>query len=292
MGSLKKIKEELEALEIISTITSVYQEIAQIRINQIRESVLKNRSFLEELAKIYQKVKVAYLLTTKKQEGLREKGWLEKTTFLKKKKEIATIFLSANQPFYGNLIYNIWEGVCEFLEEKKEAELIVVGKIGKSLVPLSFPSKHYFYFDLDDDKPSEEEIKKIVEFAKNYQTVLVFHGKFESITKQVVAISEISGALPIHVEEKKIAKQYLFEPSPEEIFQFFETEIFSSLFKHTVFEHLLAKFSARLVAMYEATEKSKEIKKKLELERKKIKRELFNKKQIDLFSGYQLWKEK
>lgn len=290
MAIVKKIKEDLEALEIISTITSVYQEIAKMRMLQIREDVLKNRVFLEELAKIYHKVKMAYLFALEKRTTFKKREELERLTFLKKRKRVAVIFLSANQPFYGNLIHNIWGTLFMFLKER-EVELIVVGKTGRDFVSFFYPSKTYSYFDLDDDKPKDEEIKKIAEFAKNYQTVLVFHGKFESITKQTVVISEISGSLPIKGESKK-TREYLFEPSPKEIFQFFETEIFTSLLKHTIFEHQLAKFSARLVAMYEATERSKEIKKRLELEKRKLQKELFNKKQLDLFSGYQLWIEK
>jgi F-type H+-transporting ATPase subunit gamma len=289
METLKKIKEDLETVNLISTITSVYCEIAKMRMNQIRSWVLKNREFLQEIAKIYQKTKLAYFSFLKKGKILKEGKDLEKITFLKKIPKTAIIFLSANQPFYGKLIYEIWSVLSDFLEAKG-VELIVVGKIGRDLILRFNPSKKFSFFELDDDRPKKEEIEKIVEFAKKFQRVIVFHGKFESPIRQSVTVSEISGIFPT-LERIEKAKEYLFEPSPEEIFEFFETEIFARLFHQTIFEHQLAKFAARVIAMYEATEKSKKEKEKLQMKKIKIQKDIMNKKQINLFLGYSLWSE-
>jgi F-type H+-transporting ATPase subunit gamma len=287
MDTLKKVKEDLETVNLISTITSVYCEIAKMRMNQIRGWVLKNREFLQEIAKIYQKTKLAYFSFLKKGKILKEGKDLEKITFLKKIPKTAIIFLSANQPFYGKLIYEIWSALSDFLEAKG-VELIVVGKIGRDLVLRFDPSKKFSFFELDDDRPKKEEVEKIVEFAKRFQRVIVFHGKFESPIRQSVTVSEISGVFPT-LEKIEKAKEYLFEPSPEEIFEFFETEIFTRLFHQTIFEHQLAKFAARVIAMYEATEKSKKEKEKLQMKKIKIQKDIMNKKQINLFLGHSLW---
>ena len=287
MDTLKKVKEDLETVNLISTITSVYCEIAKMRMNQIRSWVLKNREFLQEIAKIYQKTKLAYFSFLKKGKILKKGKDLEKITFLKKIPKTAIIFLSANQPFYGKLIYEIWSVLSDFLEAKG-IELIVVGKIGRDLVLRFDPSKKFSFFELDDDKPKKEEVEKIVEFAKRFQRVIVFHGKFESPIRQSVTVSEISGIFPT-LEKIEKAKEYLFEPSPEEIFEFFETEIFTRLFHQTIFEHQLAKFAARVIAMYEATEKSKKEKEKLQMKKIKIQKDIMNKKQINLFLGHSLW---
>ena len=292
MPTSKEIKEDLETVKIISTLTSVLQEIAQIRMNEVRENVLKNRIFLEEIAKIYRKAKLAYFAQEKLKEfGIfkKKKVSLEEISVLKKKRNTLLIFLAANQPFYGTLIYNIWSAVFDFLE-KEEANLAVVGKIGEGLVNVFAPSKNYSYFELNDDKPKPEEIKKIVEFAKKYRRVIVFHGKYESILRQQVAASEISGTLPTQEKIEK-AKHYLFEPSGREILEFFETEIFASLFHQTVLEHQLAKFSARVIAMYQATEKAKKMQRDLEIKKIKLQKDLMNKKQINLFLGFPLWQK-
>jgi F-type H+-transporting ATPase subunit gamma len=282
MVLLKKVNEDLETIKYISTITSIYQEIAQMKMRQIRESVLENRNFLEEILKVYQKAKNAFFLALEK-EGKKEK--IE--TFLKKKRKTVVVLLSANQPFYGPLILNVWQACYSFLEKNK-ADLIVVGRMGKYLAEGSGLGHKISYFEMSDEKPEKEVIKEIVETIKNYERVIVFHGKYQSVARQEIVKSEISSQPPMEKREEK-KKLYIFEPSPKEILEFFETEIFSALFNQTILEHQLAKFSSRMIAMYQATERAKRMEKILEIKKRKLEKELKNKEQINLFLGSKLW---
>jgi F0F1-type ATP synthase gamma subunit len=60
----------------------------------------------------------------------------------------------------------------------------------------------------------------------------------------------------------------------------------SAFFNQAILEHQLSRYATRMIAMYQASEKAKERKRKLEIEKKKLERQLFNKKQIELFSGF------
>ena len=60
MASLKKIKNDLETISRISLIASIYQEIAHLRMIEIREAVLKIREFLDGLAKVYHLAKRSF----------------------------------------------------------------------------------------------------------------------------------------------------------------------------------------------------------------------------------------
>lgn len=279
MATLKETKENLEMIATIKNIASTYQEIANLRMQQIREKVLKNREFFTELLSTYQKIKTAYLFSLKK-------GWIkkEKISFRQPEKEKTVVFLSANQFFYGSLILDIWKKTREYLK-KGEADLIVVGRTGKYLAENEGLGHKIFYFEIDDVSPKQMEIEKIIEFLKKYKKVIVFHGKYEKALSQIPAISEISGELPF---EKKIqnAKNYLFEPSPEAILEFFETEIIAVLFNQTVLEHQLSRYASRVMAMYQTTENAKKLNQKLETFENKLKRQKLNKKQIELFSSF------
>lgn len=281
---LKKLNEDLETTKHISTITSIYQEIAQMKMNEIRSRVLENRIFLEEIFKIYQKARNSFLASLKK--GRRKKE-IEASSFLKKRKKMAVVFLSANQPFYGSLIQNIWKSCQEFLG-KEAADLIVVGRMGKYLAEGAGFGHKLFYFELSDEKPEGKSIKGIVELIKNYERVVVFYGRYRSVAHQEIVKTEISSGFSTGKEVEGV-KLYLFEPSPEKILEFFETEIFSALFNQTILEHQLAKFSSRMIAMYQATERAKKIQKILETKIRKLKKELKNKEQITLFNTRMLW---
>jgi len=276
MPILKKIKEDLKAVSNIETITRTYQEIANLRMNEIRQKVLNNREFIEELSQVYTLAKKAYLVLLKKEKP-----------FIKPKRERVVVFLSGNERFYGTLFSDIWRELLNYLAKNK-ADLAVVGRMGKYLAERSGFGHKMFYFELNDDKPEKNRLREIIDFIKNYEEIIIFHGRFQTILSQKVVQSNISGGVTLE-EELEEVKSYLFEPSPEAVLEFFETELLSAFFNQTILEHRLSKYTNRRVAMYQATKNAKKRERKLKIEQKKIERQLLNRKQIELYSGSQLW---
>ena len=288
MNTLKKIKEDLEMISALNTITAVFQETAHLRMVEIRKDVLRTREFLEELAKVYRLIKQSYLIFFKK--NLIKKKLSEQFSFITKKRGQVAIFLSANEFFYGTLILDIWSRVYDFWKNNK-TDLVVTGRLGKYLAESYRLGHKIFYFDLNDEKPEEEIIKEIIKFVRKYEKIIVFHGKFETILSQNPTITDISGGAPLKKQNEEI-KNYLFEPSPEAVLEFFETEIVGNLFNQTILEHSLAKYTARMIAMYQATENIKQFKKDLEKNKRKLEWQLSDKKQVEIFSGFKLWSQK
>ena len=282
MAVIREIKENLKTISSLKTITRTYQEIANLRMNKIRQGVLNNREFIEELSRVYTLAKRAYISQLKKKGVKKEEEFL-----IKQGKERVIVFLSGNQRFYGTLILDIWRDLLNYLATKKGV-LVVVGRRGKYLAERSGFGHKMTYFELDDDRPEKWRIKEIIEFIRNYGEVIIFHGRFQTILSQKVVQSNISRAI---IPEKELAeiKTYLFEPSAKVVLEFFETELMSAFLNQVILEHQLARYASRMVAMHQATENAEERKRKLEMERKKLENQLFNKKQIELFSGFQLW---
>lgn len=280
MAILKEIKENLRAISNIETITNAYQEIANLRMNKIRQRVLDNRDFIEKLSQIY-------VLAKKASAAERFKNKKTGKNSLKNRGKRLVVFLSSNERFYGTLILDIWKNILNHLTDFK-SDLAVVGRMGKYLAESDGFGHKMFYFELEDDEPEKEKIKKIIDFLKNYEEVMVFHGRFQTVLFQKVVQSNVSGGFP-EEKETATAKNYLFEPSPKAVLEFFETELISAFFNQAVLENQLSKYTTRMVAMYQASENAKEKKRNIEKEIKKTERQIFNKKQIELFSGYHLW---
>ncbi len=282
MASLKKNKNDLETISQISLITSIYQEIAHLRMVEIRQAVLKIREFLDGLDRVYHLAKRSFFASLgKKSEGI---------PYISKKQGEVAVFLSANEFFYGSLISDIWQKIQEYLKER-EADLVVVGRMGKYLAEASGLGMKIFYFELDDEKPERERVKGIAELVKNYKKIVVFHGKFETVLSQNAVMTDISGGITFEEKISEI-KNYLFEPSPETVLEFFETETVSALFNQTILEHRLARYATRMMAMYQATKNTKKIKKGVEKNKKKLEQQILDKKQIEIFSGFKLWSQK
>jgi len=275
MPSLRELKKDLEMTKLIKELAFAYQEIANLRMKQLRETVLRNREFFDVLINTYLRIQQAFFLELKR----RKKKYKRK----KKPREEVAVFLSANESLYGTLIWDIWQKVKEFLEKDK-ADLMVVGKLGKYIAERSGYGMKMFYFQLDDVKPKKENIEEIAQFIKNYQKVVIFYGKYKGRLIQKPAKKEISGGI-LSEEKIKESEYYIFEPSPEEVLDFFETEILAVLFNLTLLEHQLARWAARVMAMSKTVEKAKKLEKSYFIMENKIKRELLTKKQIELFGG-------
>jgi len=282
MPVLKEIKENLKAIANIEAVTKTYQEIANLKMNKIRQEVLNNREFAEELSRVYTLTKRFCAAQFKKEPQTRSKRSLAKG-----KKQRTVLFLSCNERFHGTLILDIWKEILNFLAENK-ADLIVTGRIGKYLAERSKLGHKMFYFELSDDEPEKKKIKGIIDFIKSYKEIIVFHGRFQTILFQKVVQSNISGE---NIEEKELneIKKYLFEPSPEAVLDFFETELISAFLNQSILEHRLSRYATRMIAMHQASQNAEERRKNLRTKQKKLTRQLSNKKQIEMFSGFKLW---
>ncbi|OGM58816.1 hypothetical protein A2955_03430 [Candidatus Woesebacteria bacterium RIFCSPLOWO2_01_FULL_37_19] len=286
MYSRKEFTENINAATSIKSITTIYQEIASLRMNQLKDKVARTSAFLDGVAEIYNHAKSAYIDIIKSQTVKKDKAYKE-LKFIKRNGKTVLVFLSANEHLYGELILNVWD---KFREDKRQTGLdgVVVGTFGKYLVKNeSGLDDNVKYFDLDDDKPGQDQINKILDYISKYEQIFVYYGRLITVLNQSPTKEQISGGATL--EQKVASKKYLFEPSPQKILEFFETEIISALFNQKVFDHQLSRFASRMVAMDQATENANEIIKKLDRQYKTIKRRVLNKKQQDVFSGILLW---
>jgi len=132
-------------------------------------------------------------------------------------------------------------------------------------------------------------VQKIVEHIIQYEKVLVFYEQFNNVVSQSPIVTNISGD-PLPWEKGGPSVRYFFEPSLEKIMEFFEKEIFASIFQQTIFESELAKFAARMVSLDFASENTKNRLKQVILAKNRIKHQEDNKKQLGKFASMRLWK--
>jgi len=297
MNSSKELKANIGAVATIESITSVYQGIASLRMNQVKEGVAKTKTFIDGVAQVYHHARQAYIGQIQRElSSSKDKGG-KNLSFLRRNGKTAIVFLSANEHLYGSLILDIYRNFASDLSSGK-AEAVIVGKFGKALfeadkarAAAKGTNRSTSFFELSDDKPSAEEIKKISDFIVQYEQVVLHYGQMRTILTQVPSRLEISGGINLEKPASKV-RDYLFEPTPAAIMEFFETEIIAALFYEKVFEHQLSRFAARMVAMDQASQNADLVTIKLTKELLRAKKRLQNAKQLDRFAGLALWEEK
>src|SRR5258708_7377513 len=112
----------------------------------------------------------------------------------------------------------------------------------------------YEYFEIPDATVDVVHIKKLMEKFLQYEKVNVFYGKFGNVVKQSPIESSISGEDIFETETlSQVPREdrFIFEPTLQKIFHFFETQIMANLFSQTLLENQLARHASRVNAMEE-----------------------------------------
>lgn len=290
MITKKEIILEIEYLLTLKSVMETYEEIAAVRMQRLRSSVLETRNFLLEINNIFQEVKSSYKKELKRLMEKRKIKEYEKFNFVKRNGKTLSVLLSSNTWLYGDIIRRTFNLFADQIR-KEQTDVVITGRTGLQLFQEGFPNMPFTYFDLADTKLEEENLKKIVSSLIQYEKVLVFYGQFQSVIFQQPIVSSISGdRLPWEKETFEI--KYFFEPSLENILEFFEKEIFSSIFEQTVYESQLARFASRMVALDQASDNTKNRLKQMMFDKEKIRHNLANKKQTEIFASRSLWQEK
>lgn len=275
MPSTIKLNEDLEAADSLKFLAQAYELISVTKMQQIRRSVLKTRDFLDRLADVFVDVKGSYRSFS---------------TLAKNGKSVA-VLISANTRLYGSIVYQIFDAFALFIKEQRNTDVVIAGKIGKELFEAA-GKEAYEYFDLPDNDVTFASLEPLVSKILNYQKVTVFYGRFINVLNQNPESREITGEQPAQSTDPRYQRSlhFLFEPSLENILNFFETQVFASDFQQTIHETQLARYASRINAMEEALihiDKSIRTIKYLKL---KSMKDLQNKKQQQTMAGINLWR--
>ncbi|OGV90334.1 hypothetical protein A2783_04200 [Microgenomates group bacterium RIFCSPHIGHO2_01_FULL_45_11] len=279
MAQPHQLTEEIDELHSLKQLIASYEEIASIRMRRTRESVLKNREFLREISAVFDEVRSSYADQIARLS--RRRFGKNKVTFLAHNGKKVAVLLSAQTGLYGEIVSRSFNQFAQEVREGK-SEVTIVGRHGLNLFVSEFPNHLYTFFELPDFGVSAEQLNEVVHHVVQYDEIHAYYGEFVSVVtqqpKKLTITAEISleGSLVGH----KVS--YVFEPSLEKILMFFETEIFASLFNHTVKESQLAKFASRVLALDQADEKMQNRLKKLQFEHTRAVHWDLNKKQLNL----------
>lgn len=282
------LENEIENLIGLSDMVLAYEEIAASRIKNSRSTVLNNRIFMSEIREIFEEVISSYrkqveaLMKTKKIKNSDE------FSFINKNGKTLYLLISANTGLYGGLIKRTFD---LFIENSKNmtSDKAIIGKLGLSMWEQTKIKEKYYYFDFPDQSVDSKILKEILNFLISYEKVVVFYGQFQNLIKQDATFSDISGNTRSEKAPTRGVVKYFFEPSLGKILEFFEKQIFASIFEQTVRESQLAKIASRLTTLDNASEN---ISKKLLLLTSQENRSMHheqNKKQLETFASRILW---
>jgi len=282
MAQKNVILAELEALNSLRELAESYEEIAAIRMQNIKDSVLKTRDFLADLSDVFVDLKSSYNREVK-----------DLMSHLSKSKMLL-VYLSSNGKLYGAVTQNTYNLFIKDLSRfnQNETDILVIGQAGRELLQNSGISWKFDYFEIPDTNVDVSHIRELVSKFILYEQVQVYYGKFDNVIRQNPIITSITGET-IFESEVTIPTprddRFIFEPTLEKIFHFFQTQITANLFSQTLLENQLARHASRVNAMEKALIHIEEEGRRLGKERNRIRHQVQNLKQLETISGLVLW---
>ena len=288
MITKKELEIEIENLEGLSSMVQAFEEIAASRIMHSRQSVLVNRNFMAEIEEMFEEVIFAY---KKNSESLIQFGKTKNVkdlTFLNKNGKTLYMLISANTGLYGNIVKRTFD---LFVQNSKSetSDRLIIGKLGLLMWQQTKNKDKFYYFDFPDQTINEKNLKEILNFIIQYKKIIIFYGKFQNLVTQDATYSDITGNAYTDQEGKNSNINYVFEPSLERILEFFEKQIFASLFEQTVRESQLAKIASRLTTLDSASQNISKQLNSVSYEKNRTTHRQQNKKQLETFNSRSLW---
>lgn len=276
----QQILQQILDLQSIKNLVEVFQEVAALRMQAIRGSVLTSREFLEGLSDVFSEAKSNY----------DESSQVTLISNLNRNGRSVAIFTSANSGLYGDIINRTYDLFIDFVT-KRQADAVILGKMGVKMAAERNPELLYNYFDLEDKGLDTQNFGLIMRYLLQFERIYVFHGKYKSLVNQDAIVTSISGdQVLMSIQDKKGEQnKYLFEPSIGDVLRTFEEEIMITLFQQTMHESQLAKFATRLFYLDQATVSIDDALVGAQHVHRKVVRAATARKQLNNISGISLW---
>jgi F0F1-type ATP synthase gamma subunit len=285
MPTLRTLIESKVSTKDMHAIIISLQELGIAEMQSIRGSVLSTRDYTSGLLDIFFDIRISQQGRVKKQLEEQKKEDLKK----------ALVFLSQNQRFSDVNISAVWRDFFETAIKEPQADLIIVGEVGRELARSTreLQQRNILYFRADAGEKEEQSLSDIFSALKNYGQILVHRGEFTSFAQQVTKREDVTGreALQNATESSEIQKRtFLFEPSLESLVQHFEQEVQRGIVRQSLHESRLAHLGSRIRTLEAARGSIESEMTKIDRKYKQLKRRQETRKQQQRLAGTYNWK--
>lgn len=275
MNNLREIRRRLRSIENIKKITDAMERVAASRLQRAQVHAEQSRAYFVEIRKIMDD-----LLHADIQSGLTKE---------REVKKIAVVVLSADRGLSGSYNTNLFSKAEKFLDNYNptQVDLIVIGKKGLEYYRRrEWNIRHKI--ESWGGKITFKEIKNFADelykwFEKGeYDEIYVVYTKYINIMKQEVQIERF---LSFQKPSKEHPQDFIFEPSPAEIFAQVLPRYCVSRFQNAFHEAYASELAARVISMRAASKNSQEILDSLTLVRNKVRQAGITREMIEITSG-------
>jgi F-type H+-transporting ATPase subunit gamma len=246
------IEHEAGQVGTVSELTGIFESIASMRIGKVKDRVAKSQLFFAELWKIYTALRID---PTERLTGKNGP---------KRDKPNVFLVLTSEGGLSGDIDSRIVRTVLEGFDPKT-TDLIVIGAHGATqFVQNHAKIKRYFRLP---DVDQAIDVSPIVDELLGYKKPTVWFQRYISLSIQEVGRIDLlgrvaalgSGASSRGNEDIISPREYLFEPSVDDVVRYLESVMMEIALSQVILESRLAQYASRFTAMSSAKKRAKEL---------------------------------
>ena len=284
-ANMKEIKERIDSIKNTSQITNAMNIVSSTKFKKFQVLTLKSRKYAEAIDLAFDNL-VASLKGNRFVifDGKREV------------KKVGIVVMTSDRGLCGSFnsvtLRKLDEMIKRFKKEGKEVSVVTIGKKAKDYCKNREIQVDSEYVQLISETMFEKGKKiseDITQFYLNdfYDEVYLIYSKFVSAIEYNIQIEKL---LPIEKKENLPTKEYVFEPSEDQVLTAFIPKVLNIKLYQSLLENSASEHSARMSAMKQANDNAADMVKRLTVDYNRERQTMITQELTEIVSGSQALK--
>jgi len=282
MPSYRDIVRRIDSIKNTQKITKAMQVVAATRLRKAQAAVQATRPYADKMVEVLQTVS--------------ERATEYKHPFLVRRegKRAVMILVTTDKGLAGAVNVNNIRAATRYMQENyaDQPQYVTLGRKGRDFL-LRYRRDVIAEVSNLPDRPSEAQVLPAVAVALEEYTngrtdaVLICYAKWVSTLRQVPTVRVL---IPAEIPKREVARQgpeadYIYEPDPEAVLdgllpRYVETQVFQA-----VLENKASEYSAKMIAMQNATNAAGDLINSLTLFANKVRQAGITTELMEIVSG-------
>ena len=279
-ANMKEIKERIDSVKNTSQITNAMNIVSSTKFKRFQVLTLKSRSYARAVNEAFDNLVAS--LTGNKFVIFDGKPEV---------KRVGIIVMTSDRGLCGSFNSNTFRRLesmkKEFQKEGKDVSVITIGRKAKEYCKnrdINVDSEYTQMIPETMFETGKKISEDVVQFYLNdfYDEVYMIYSKFVSAVEYNIQVEKL---LPIEKKEGLPTKEYIFEPSEEEVLNSFVPQVLNIKLYQSLLENSASEHSARMSAMKQANDNASEMIRNLEVQYNRERQGKITQELTEIISG-------
>ena len=279
-ANMKEIKERIDSVKSTSQITNAMNIVSSTKFKKFQVLTLKSRNYARAVDEAFDNLVAS--LTGNKFVIFDGKSEVRR---------VGIIVMTSDRGLCGSFNSNTFRRLenmkKQFEKEGKEISVVTIGRKAKEYCKnrnINVDSEYTQMIPETMFETGKKISEDVVQFYLNdfYDEVYMIYSKFVSAIEYNIQIEKL---LPIEKKEGLPTKEYIFDPSEEEVLNSFVPQVLNIKLYQSLLENSASEHSARMSAMKQANDNASEMIRNLEVQYNRERQGQITQELTEIISG-------